>query len=346
MNRLMWLKLLFLFVFLASCGGDGGGSSRPGPVPEPPRFTDNGDGTVTDNYTTLMWLKDPKNPEVTGLYGLKSWGVALDLSSINYQKNPLLAWHLPNVSEMMSLMDYTKYGPALTSGYPFLNILGTQGSYYWTSTTDQSAIQNAWCIDLYDGTKKSISKAINGASMLLVRIPDSSTNTVAKTGQIKVYNPFESDPTACTSGSNCRQQDGYLRLGKTWSTPRFTDLKDGIMIEDNLTKLIWFKQVPTVARSWGDADAYCRSLTDGEWRLPTVTELETLLDASQYDPAITSSVIGFFTGYKSDKYWTSTSYSVNSSYAWIVDFYDGSINTQSKVTLLYVWPVRDPIIDD
>jgi hypothetical protein len=347
MNRFMWLMLLFLIVLAASCSGDGsGGSSGPGPVPEPPRFTDNGDGTVTDNYTTLIWLKDPKNPEVTGLYGLKSWGVALDLSSINYQKNPQLAWHLPNVREMMSLMDYSKHSPALASGYPFLNILGTQGSYYWTSTTDQSAIQNAWCIDLYDGTKKSVSKSSIGASMLLVRIPNSGTNTVAKTGQIKVYNPFESDPSACTSGSNCRQQDGYLRLGKAWYAPRFTDYKDGVMVEDNLTRLIWFKQVPGVARSWGDADAYCRSLTDGQWRLPTVTELETLLDASQYDPAITPYVIDFFTGYISSKYWTSTSYSVNSSNAWIVDFLDGSINTQSKATPLYVWPVRGPIIGD
>ena len=344
MNRCMWLMKLFLFVFLASCGGDGGGgSSGPGPVPEPPRFTDNGDGTVTDNYTTLMWLKDPRS--LTGIDGLKSWGIALDLSYTNYQKNPQLAWHLPNVREMMSLMDYSKHGPSLASGYPFLNILKAEGSYYWTSTTDKGAIQNAWCIDLYDGTKESVSKASIGASMLLVRIPSAITNTVAATGQLKVYNPLENDPTACTSGSNCRQQDGYLRLGKTWPNIRFTD-NGSVMVEDNLTKLLWYELPLGVAKSWGDAESYCKNLTDGEWRLPTVTELETLLDASKYNPALTSSVSDFFTGYKSDKYWTSSSYSANSSYAWAVDFYDGSIFTLSKATPLYVWPVRGPIIGD
>jgi hypothetical protein len=342
MNRFRWLLLPFLFILIASCGGGGGGSGGgPGPVPEPPRFTDNGDGTVTDNYTTLMWLKDPQS--ITGIDGLKSWSVALDLSYTNYQKNPSLAWHLPNVREMMSLMDYSKYGPALASKYPFLDILITEGSYYWTSTTDESAIQNAWCIDLYDGTKKSISKSSVAASMLLVRIPSAANNTVATTGQLNVYNPLENDPSACTSGSNCRQQDGYLRFGKAWPTVRFTDYTNG-MIEDNLTRLVWLKEPLDVAKSWGDADLYCKNLTDGEWRLPTVTELETFLDASVYDPAITSSVIGFFIGYASVKYWTSTAFAASSSYAWTVDFLDGSIAIQSKATTSYVWPVRGPLI--
>ena len=183
MKKTMCLLLLFSIILFVSCGGSGESGGGPGPVPEPPRFTDNGDGTVTDNYTTLIWLKDPKNPEVTGLYGLKSWEIALNLGYTNYIKNEQLAWHLPNIREMMSLMDYTEYGPALGSGYPFLNILTVQGSYYWTSTTDESAIQKAWCIDLYDGTKKSVTKTSIGASMLLVRIPGSGTNNVIKTGQ-------------------------------------------------------------------------------------------------------------------------------------------------------------------
>lgn len=344
MKRIKCLLLLSLFIFIVSCSGGGSSGGEPGPVPEPPRFTDNGDGTVTDNYTTLMWLKDPRS--VTGIDGLKSWELALNLGYTNYMKNQQLAWHLPNVREMMSLMDYTKYSPALSSGYPFSNILKVRGSYYWTSTTDESLIQNAWCIDLYDGAKRSITKTSIGASMLLVRIPSDSTNTVTKTGQIMVYNPLESDPTSCASGSGCMHQDGKLRLGKVWVSPRFTDYNDGIMVEDNLTKLIWFKQPLGVAKTWGDADSYCKSLTDGQWRLPTMTELETLLDASEYAPAIVSSISSYFTGYGSNKYWTSTPYAINTSYAWFVDFNDGSISTQSKTASSYVWPVRGPVIGD
>jgi hypothetical protein len=338
--------LLFSMIISISCGGGEDSGGGPGPVPEPPRFTDNGDGTVTDNYTTLIWLKDPQNPEVTGLYGLKSWEVAMNLGYTNYMKNEQLAWHMPNIREMMSLMDYTKYGPALASGYPFLHILTAKGSYYWTSTTDESAVQNAWCVDMYDGTKKSVGKSGIAASMLLVRIPGGGTNTVIKTGQNMVYNPLEAPPSACTPGNTCRHQDGYLRLGKTWASPRFTDFNDGMMVEDNLTRLIWFKTPPDVPKTWGDANSYCKSLTDGQWRLPTMEELETLLDASEVAPAIVSSIATYFTGYGNYKYWTSTSYAANSSYAWFVDFNDGTVSTQAKASLSYVWPVRGPIIGD
>ncbi len=338
MNRIMCLLVLFSIILFVSCGGDGSTGGEPGPAPGPPRFTDNGDGTVTDNYSSLIWLKDPRS--ITGIEGLKSWEIALFLGDTNY----INGWHLPNVREMMSLMDYSKYGPALSSGYPFLNILTAKGSYYWTSTTDEPLIQNAWCIDMYDGTKASVSK-ISEARMLLVKIPG-GTNTVIKTGQNMVYNPSRSSPLTCHPGNTCMHQDGYLRLGKSWVSPRFTDFHDGVMVEDNLTRLIWFKTPLGVARTWGDADSYCKSLTDGQWRLPTMAELETLLDASEYDPAIVSSMSSFFTGYVSNKYWTSTSYAVNTSYAWFVDFYNGSINTQPKTASSYVWPVRGPIIGD
>jgi hypothetical protein len=347
MKKIMCLMVLFSIIIFVSCGGDGSSGGEPGPVPEPPRFTDNGDGTVTDNYTTLIWLKDLQNPEVTGLYGLKSWEVAMNLGYTNYMKNEQLAWHLPNVREMMSLMDYTKTGPALSSGYPFLHILTAKNSWYWTSTTDESAIQNAWCIDLYDGTKKSVNKTGISASMMLVRIPSIATNTVARTGQNMIYNPFESSPSACPSGSACRHQDGYLRLGDAWVSPRFTNLNDGKSVKDNMTSLVWFKKLIDIPpKTWGDADAYCKNLTDGPWRLPTMVELETLLDASLYDPAIVSSIATYFTGYVSDKYWTSTPYATNSSYAWFVDFFDGSVSTQSKASSSYVWPVRGPIVGD
>jgi len=340
MKKTMCISLLFSIIIFVSCGGDGSSGGGPGPVPEPPRFTDNGDGTVTDNNTTLIWLKDTRS--ITGIDGLKSWEVALFLGDTNYNIN---GWHLPNIREMMSLMDYTKYNPALGSGYPFLNILTAKGSYYWTSTTDELLIQNAWCIDMYDGTKTSVSKVSN-ARMMLVKIPGGGTNTVIKTGQNMVYNPYESPPSTCTSGNTCRHQDGYLRLGKTWVSPRFTDFNDGMMVEDNLTKLIWFKTPLGVAKTWGDADSYCKGLTDGLWRLPTMAELETLLDASEYAPAIVSSISSYFTGYGNYKYWTSTSYAINTSYAWFVDFNYGTVSTQSKASSSYVWPVRGPIIGD
>jgi hypothetical protein len=94
-----------------------------------PRFTDNGDGTVTDNMTNLIWMKN------TNIFGFQSWYAAL----IDCH-NLVGGWRLPNILELLSLVDFNyedPYAPgfvahgALPHGHPFTNI--TEG-YYWTST--------------------------------------------------------------------------------------------------------------------------------------------------------------------------------------------------------------------
>jgi hypothetical protein len=95
-----------------------------------PRFTDNGDQTVTDNLTGLMWAKD------ANLNGTMNWNEAIDyannLSLGTSCGTPLTDWRLPNRNELNSLVDVTTYGPALPAGHPFNNV---QNLVYWTSTT-------------------------------------------------------------------------------------------------------------------------------------------------------------------------------------------------------------------
>ncbi len=79
-----------------------------------PRFTDNGNGTVTDNLTGLMWTKDA-SPEAGGVGVEKvNWETAL-----NYCNGLTLGeytdWRLPNVKELQSLIDWTYYNPALSN---------------------------------------------------------------------------------------------------------------------------------------------------------------------------------------------------------------------------------------
>ena len=99
-----------------------------------PRFTDNGDVTVTDNLTGLMWTKD------ANLYGTRNWTQALsDCESCTVGGYD--DWHLPQRRELFSLVHDVYYNPSLpntagtgqwTRGDPFTNV---QSSYYWTSTT-------------------------------------------------------------------------------------------------------------------------------------------------------------------------------------------------------------------
>jgi len=138
------------------------GALRAGVTLPKPRFTDNGNGTVTDNLTRLIWLKDARctNNGYT-------WQGALDfIAAINSGAQNCgdvsnggthqTDWRLPNLRELHSLVDYGSYNPALTKdfqaypgiGLPFQNF---QASYYWSSTTHTFNALNAWIVDFNFG---------------------------------------------------------------------------------------------------------------------------------------------------------------------------------------------------
>jgi hypothetical protein len=84
----------------------------------------NGDGTVTDTSTGLMWQQATADSF--------QWHEALtyceNLSFAGYDD-----WRLPNANELQSLVDYGKEFPAInTKAFP--DTPNTEASYYWTST--------------------------------------------------------------------------------------------------------------------------------------------------------------------------------------------------------------------
>jgi hypothetical protein len=101
-----------------------------GVAPQNPRFIANGDGTVTDTSTNLMWAISAQH---FGIEILMNWWDGIDACN-----NMIFAgyddWRMPNTREMLSVMDYGYYDPALKPGHPFTDIpLGS--STYWSSTT-------------------------------------------------------------------------------------------------------------------------------------------------------------------------------------------------------------------
>lgn len=117
-----------------------------------PRFTDNGDGTVTDNLTGLIWLKN------ANCFGTTSWAQALaDCNTLANGDCGLtdgsLAgdWRLPNIKELQSIIDYGQNSPALPPGHPFTDV--QTSNYYWSSTSSASSTTNyAWGVHGNDGT--------------------------------------------------------------------------------------------------------------------------------------------------------------------------------------------------
>jgi hypothetical protein len=103
-------------------------------------FTDNGNGTITDSNTGLMWQKEDDNTT-------RQWE-----SAITYCEGLSLGsytdWRLPNIKELESITDDTKYNPVIDTTY-FPN---TNSFYYWSSTTDANLTFEAWDVDFYDGS--------------------------------------------------------------------------------------------------------------------------------------------------------------------------------------------------
>jgi hypothetical protein len=95
-------------------------------------FMDNGDGTITDNLTQLIWQKAPNNSALT-------WDQAL-----MYAENLSLAngsdWRLPNIKELQSLNNELATNPSVFS--PYFENLGVK--FYWSSTTLPNQISRAW----------------------------------------------------------------------------------------------------------------------------------------------------------------------------------------------------------
>ncbi|MCD6361375.1 MAG: DUF1566 domain-containing protein, partial [Armatimonadetes bacterium] len=102
-------------------------------------LVDNGDRTVTDTSTGLMWQKE-------GPVSTMNWEDALA-----YCENLLLAgysdWRLPTIKELASIVNLDRCDPAIDTEY-FPN---TVSSYYWSSTTLAYYTSTAWRVHFYFG---------------------------------------------------------------------------------------------------------------------------------------------------------------------------------------------------
>ena len=105
----------------------------------PQSFTDNGNGTVTDNVTGLVWQKAPDATT-------RTWADSKTYCSNNTAALPGSGWRLPTYRELISLL---KYGTS-----PMINtsvFSGVQNSSYWSSTQVASNSSNAWSLNLNGG---------------------------------------------------------------------------------------------------------------------------------------------------------------------------------------------------
>jgi hypothetical protein len=134
-------------------------------------YTDNKDGTFTDNNTLLMWEEKTgtvgtANPsDVHDVNNTYTWSLDLFFGNPNgsvftdflktLNTSPCFAnhcdWRLPNIKELVSLVDYGRRDPAIDPSVPGAN----QGSaFYWSFTTfagPSGGALNEWGVEFSRG---------------------------------------------------------------------------------------------------------------------------------------------------------------------------------------------------
>ncbi|WP_052507289.1 DUF1566 domain-containing protein [Desulfonatronovibrio magnus] len=107
------------------------------------RFVDNGNGTVTDTVTGLMWTKDA-NP-----VGWLNWDDAWRGCS-SFSISGIGGWRLPSRDELSAIYH------AIQSGHPFT---GVQSYGYWSSTAYAGRRDGAWAVSMRGGQVDVIHKS-------------------------------------------------------------------------------------------------------------------------------------------------------------------------------------------
>ncbi len=116
-----------------------------------PAFYPHGDGTVTDNATGLMWQQEDDN-NIT-----RTWQQALAYCESLELPEGVTGWRLPNVKELESLTDDSRFNPAIDpAAFP-----DTNASNYWSSSTNANYPNSAWFVYFGSGYVYGTSKSSN-----------------------------------------------------------------------------------------------------------------------------------------------------------------------------------------
>ena len=107
------------------------------------RFINNNNGTVTESLTGLVWLQNANCTDLIMKWSAAiTWAAELAQGACGLTDGSVPGdWRLPRVHELRSLVDYTRYDPALPVGYPFV---GVQSRFYWSSTVLAANPSYAW----------------------------------------------------------------------------------------------------------------------------------------------------------------------------------------------------------
>jgi|WetSurMetagenome_2_1015567.scaffolds.fasta_scaffold00012_59 hypothetical protein len=279
-------------------------------------YTINGDGTVTDKVTGLMWQRctmgQNNDQYCTGNAKEYNWyqasgtyhkdfnpegaSACAELNSMNLAGYN--DWRLPAKRELLSIGDYSALVSYLQPTINKKVFTETRIGVYWTSSVRDAANNMRWGMDFSNGS--------------------------------------------LSSSKEDGDSEGYVRCVRGDSQVQsFKDNGDGT-VTDKVTGLMWQKcsagqnndsdcSGEAGELTWDDALKYCNALNLGGrtgWRLPNIKELESITSVDRYSPAIDITYFPNTARYRS--WWSSTSLTDSEDKAWYIPIASGSVSLKSS----------------
>ena len=343
----------------------------------PPAFADNGDGTVTDNVTGLVWQKADG--------GEMTWSNAVIYAQTN-RVGGQSDWRLPDSHEAFSILNHGRVNPALDTNVFTLSV----AQYWWTADAQANDATRIWAINAGGGIgahRQDETLSAGGTNRYHVRCVRGTAAATTWTTVGAAYSIVGDyveylDTNAPLQSAKFYQlrhagSDGVpallpqlsIRLDPAgvvlyWET-NFTDFAlestarfvpvtsseasqssnhlanngDGT-ITDLHTGLTWQQAEAGLGMSWEGALQYAEALTLAgytDWRLPNIKELQSINDETLTSPSVDTN---FFVGANSSRHWSSTTVVNLTNRAWYVDFQLGLVSYEDKLTNLFVRSVR------
>jgi len=344
----------------------------------PPSFTDNGDGTVSDDVTGLIWQKADG--------GEMTWSNAVLYAQTN-RVGGQSDWRLPTSHEAFSILNHGKVNPALDTNFFTLST----AQYWWTADNQLGDSSRVWAINAGGGIgahRQTETISAGGTNRYHVRCV---RGTAAATTWTAIPGPYSSagayaqyqDTNASLratklyrlhyAGSNgipASQPQLVIRreassVGLYWptnagnftleSTTRlvpadsttagfspshhFADNGNGT-ITDLDTGLTWQQAETGSALNWEAALQYAEALSLGGYSDWRLPNIKELQSINDDSRANPSLDTTYFVGANSSRRWSSTTVVNLTNRAWYVDFQLGLAGYEDKLTNYFVRCVR------
>jgi hypothetical protein len=269
-----------------------------------PSYQENGDGTVTDLVTGLIWQQDPGAKKTCD----EAWLEVSTFSLGGYSN-----WRIPTIKELYSLILFNGTDvsgcDSLSSCSPIAFIDTNHFAFEYGDTAEGERIIDSQ----YMSSTRYVSTTMGGDETVFgVNFAD---------GRIKGY-PME------MQGSDKTFFVMYVRGSTGYGTNKFLDNGDGT-ISDDATGLMWTTNDSGLGMEWLEAVQWAQEkntanyLGYNDWRLPNAKELQSIVDYTRAPSTNSTAAIDLFfsTTQITDEggssnypfYWTGTTHATTSN---------------------------------